>query len=324
MPACNEGVFSIFSKFPGLTADELTALQQKCPALFAEDLRPERQADGVRAVEGDSDVEGEVPEIAGIGVGELLSRANQSIAWVAEVLKPRRAALPHAAAPPSTPSSAPPTPDGAPPPPTRKVERYVSIPQQRGRILGKGGQNVERLQMQFGVRIDVPKLVQDDQNLESTMQVGIRGDEDCVDACRAAILRLFHKETIGFASAGDFERGFGHSGLLHLERSWNAGRPDRSTHVVFKWQPRTCNLVILGEFHDVKRAKDSVLAKLPKTRTLEVPGWLLHDRDKRMELLRELAGIGSTTWDANGLTVTGKAGMQYVCRFWRCLSWFKV
>ena len=192
----------------------------------------------------------------------------------------------------------------------RKVQCYVSIPQQRGRLLGKGGQNVERLQMQFGVRIDVPKLVRDD--LESTMQVCIRGDEDCVDACRAAILRMFHKETIAFGSVGDFERGFGHSNLLHLERNWNAGRPDRTTHVVFKWHPHTCNLVILGEFHDVKRAKESVLSELPRTRRVEAPGWLLHDHNKRMELLRELAGIGSTTWDANGLTVTGKAGTQ-VC-----------
>ena len=198
----------------GLSADELNRLRDEVPGLFSEEPVRPRDRDVARAVPAEEEVsEAEVPDAAvdqsGPVPAELKTRADSVMARLEEALMANLIQAQGRSNEDSFEAFAADTADAAPsrdPAPLRapvespnpiliqrKVRDTVKVPVKlRGTILGKGGSHIRELEERYDVLVDVPRARS--ESLEETMAVVIRGLEENVDACAAAIQRMCHQE----------------------------------------------------------------------------------------------------------------------------------
>lgn len=290
------------------------------PAAAAEDPRSEDDGEQV-------DEEGPAP-------GVLKQRADRSVVLLELAMKRMEKAKPAAPAAPAQPRAArpgdevrrspsrsssssssdsdaplvryapaPAVPAPAPAPArrvVRKVRGTVEIPaKSRGRLIGRKGQHIRELEDRYKVNINVPKLQLRADSLEPPMAVSVIGGEEDVDACVAAIKRLYHKEIIHFESVDDFYRDVG---------TGNVWRLGKSAGLDVEWVEEAKKLVIHGNMSACLAAADRIRKTLQVTVTVPMDAWLLDRfRDDLQRELHDCQGVNSISSDGDGVVLTGQA-----------------
>eukprot|EP00438_Fugacium_kawagutii_P020681 Skav232330 [mRNA] locus=scaffold1704:38770:43038:+ [translate_table: standard] len=265
-----------------------------------DDLRDVRFVDG-----SDSEVEvreredGPPPE-------ELKNRATRCMTLLQNALKPPEPAPKqpqHQPAPPAlqpglrhTTQAARARPVQPPPPPVRLRRAELRLPTTRQAFLGTGGGNIHRIEREFTVRISVPKT-----NSQPHLPVTVVGEEEDVDAAVASLQRLYFSEIISFQSVPHFQRDVGIPALNKIRRNHR---------VDTDWKPDISKLVISGEFGAVRKAADEVRSMFLKSKRVQIPSPLLERfRQKKQRELNTTADIREVSSEADGITITGQAGL---------------